>query len=332
MSKKLAFFICVMLVAVCLTAGCSAGIPTDKASEPSEEVLPNNLEKSETPAVSPAQPIVTTTLSETPKPTLTPKPTPRPTVTPKPTPEPTPEPTVTPKPYEVYEISAGSPFQYDVNGDGTEESILLSFETDEYAQSCLHISINDEQPIVVDNCSNCVVYLYSNTSGQLVLLISFDAGSDDYLTYAYRFMNEKPVQTGVFNGYVQDFGAAGVTLEGPIFTLGTWIAQCQFRLNDASELVPSDDGLWYIQRREYDEPLIVAKDLPVEILSNGKYEQKTLSPGTKILPLATDNVTVVIFELENGTQGKLAISRESYMVMIQGAEDIEWFDNIVYYG
>lgn len=281
------------------------------------------------PTVAAPEPTKTLEPTPSPMPSQTAKPSKAPETSPKQTkrPQPSPSPTERPRKPGIYNLEANKPFDYDVDADGENEAILCQKDGED-----LLVSVNGGEALSIRRGAPADIRLY-HVKDTVVLLVSYDPFSDDDTTLVMGFEENAVVETDIKGGRVEKIKNDVLTFNVATYTLGTYMGTRDYVLTEARELQPAGDGLFhYSKEHQWYKKLIVSKELPVALMDQGEYKPGTLSPGTSLLPLSTDEQTVVFFEQEDGTKGRLEITREDAFVQIQGSSDEEWFSNISYFG
>ncbi len=309
MTRQILTTICLMTAMIILLVGC--GETTISAD--TKEVTPTEI----IPAVSDPKVTATKQTASEPMPTSSPKP--------KKT-----EPPSEPEP-KVAALSKNIPYAVDLNGDGKKETVTITTGAGSgRGIATLTVKDNNGRESVVSNEGAFIsAYYLVNKSGACVV-ISMDAASDDYWSVVYRLDGTTPVEACNISGYIEKIDNTTVKVFDPVYTLGTWNAYRDYTFNDGFILNPSGDGLWHVT--ENDKLIVTSKELPVQLLENGAYKKATLKAGTEIRVIATDQQTLVLLELTDGRQGKIVITRDSWMVMIEGVQDEEWFKSLPYSG
>ncbi len=313
MLKKIFLITCLVAAVLTTVCGCIAVRPLEESQTPMDtEATASSEEATQTPG------------TPSPKPSETPEATPQPQISPAP------GETVQDlkQQYKAVELVIGEPFFVDLDNDGETGSITVYHIEEGFG--LVKLLVDDGGTIMYYEIGGGYpgsVYYYENSGGTGILL-SRDAMSDDYWFSVYRFDGTYPAETDGVSGLVEKIEGDQLEVFGYMYTLGTWEARRSYTLTDDFMLEPN--GLWQITRHDY--TLVTSKELPVRLLTDGVYVDGVLSPGTELWPTATDEKSVVLFETSDGRQGKLDITRESWMVMIDGIQDTEWFVDVPYCG
>lgn len=237
-----------------------------------------------------------------------------------------------PSPKTKVSLSRNVPYVADLDKDGKNETVTVSTVPQEGGRYAVRLSVRNsggkESGVSVGGVFMSA-YLCRSASGVPYAVISVDAASADFGISVYRFNGTAPVESCSVSGTVQEIGASGIKLFDPVYILGTWDAYRSYTLSGDFLLKPTGDGLWHVAEAG---SIVTAKKLPVELYSGGTYKAAELAAGTAIHITATDQKKAVFFKLMDGRKGKLAITRDSYRVMINGVEDIEWFESLPYAG
>jgi len=239
---------------------------------------------------------------------------------------------LTPSPKAKVALSLDVPYSVDLDKDGKNETVTVKKIPQEGGHDAVRLSVRDSggnESLVSMSGDFLSAYLFWNASGVPCAIISVDMASADYETTVCRFNGTAPVESCSVSGEVQEIGISGIKLFDPVYVLGTWDAYRTYTLSGNFLLKPSGDGLWHVTGTGN---IVTAKKLPVQLYKDGAYKSTELAGGTAMHITATDQKKVVYFKLTDGRKGKLAITRDSYRVMINGVEDIEWFEFLPYAG
>lgn len=246
-----------------------------------------------------------------------------------------PVPTVQADELRALELFLEEPFMADLNGDAREDSIVLTPATSEDGyREAVELSFRfgeKERTVQVSEGVFISAFVFTGGWGNSGILISVDLASDDYLTVGYRFNGGIPVQSCEEYGRVDGADGSLITIGGVVDVIGTHLAARQYELNSNIELSPAGDGLWRLNKGE--GQLVVARELPVEMIEDEKTSAATLKPGTTLTLTATDEKSFALFTLSDGSEGRINFTRSEWATtMIDGVEDFEWFEDVQYYG
>ncbi len=279
------------------------------------------------------------TPAETPKPTATATVVPTPassphisaTATTVPSPSKSPEPDRTPLP-EVTQMFPDISYTFDSDENGQPENVTLYVLEDAGDRPEIQLSVlSGAETYAANEGWFMSAYYMDFTGGQACVLLSMDAMSDDWWTAVYRLNGgTMPVMTDQTSGYVERLDGWSVTMVDNIDVLGTYNAQCEYQIGDSLDLKPAGDGLWHM--RENDEFITCLVELPVEFRADNSYKPGILEPGASSRFTSTDNETMVYFEGQDGSEGRLQFTREGGSLSINGMEDWDCFESLPYAG
>ncbi len=230
-------------------------------------------------------------------------------------------------------------YRADLNGDGEEENFILKIPElcpDEGARGQLSITIGDEDGgesfvLSEDFHSNANYLLETQQGARLLLSVENDIGRGKLLLF--QFQGFQPVRLDQISGWAMGWNeqTQSLRVRDDIDVLGTWEAEREYQLRE-DMLVPMDGSLWEI--KDTDKILTLSAPLEVELREeDGSYQFADLEIGTEMKVRATDRNSIVIFQLREGTLGRLAIDgvREG-RVIIEGESDEAYFQNLPYSG
>ncbi len=225
-------------------------------------------------------------------------------------------------------------FYIDLNDDGVDEEIIVSsVDDDGYGGDIIiEVSGNGEtNQAVVDWGYPMSALMAQTQSGDPCVLISADYASDDYWTRAVSFDGMAPVVHEELYGYAATVSGNEVVISSVADVLGSWSCHQRFELLDDFSLQPVTDRQIIIG--ELREPLVNIRELPVEMLEEGVYKEKTLDIGTAIYPVSTDGKTYLNFRLADDSQGRINFTRdaEHYWLLIDGLSEDEYFEGLEYW-
>ena len=257
-----------------------------------------------------------------------------------------------------YVVLPGEKPTFDLNGDGSEEIVYFDIAYDDvnYTETAmLHITGDGtaaEYEIELYMSNAYVMDL--DGDGVYEIFISGDAMSDDYVTVCLHYDGEQllPVlfedanrgensAENMFDyGYgmlmYADYGM--LVLTGSQDILGTYFGSRTFELRD-DMFVLADDGLWLFERDYMDDEswdyagLAPLQDIPVTFVTEGEESEGVIKAGEKFMVIASDKVSVVYFEMQDGRTGYFAVEPDTetgYGVKINGINEWELFEMLPY--
>lgn len=223
----------------------------------------------------------------------------------------------------------------DLNGDGENETIVIS-------------SVNNDNPEGNENISLGVLskeayreaYLregfYKSAAltrtkgGEVCVLIDwYDHVGISIYTTVCSFDGLAPVLHDSICSRIEDVDGTAVTLGDWADFIGSWNYTREYELTDGFELIPVSDVMISM---EDSEPLHTIRELPVEMLEDGGYVEKTLPADSLLYPITGDGESYMDFRLEDGRKGRISYTTgEGYMAAIGGLGESEYFDNVDYW-
>jgi len=250
--------------------------------------------------------------------------------------------------WQLIELENG---EYDLDGDGTNETVTFATDVDEYGDGLFTISVNDfvyEQtccglePVLYAMCVGNENYYYGT-----LLMVSEYGPSDDHYTYMTFYTNETLYTVGEIGALATEFS---VDSTGMITTtvranmIGTWFRPADFILANGYEWMEDGDGYYQyyriveVPRDIYPLGMIVTMnmDLPVYASSFDTAPSAVLYAGEQVVLTATDDVSrLYITSMTGETKGWVSIgATEEYYhcVYVDGKavfmDDV--FANILY--
>lgn len=235
--RKIINFCVVAIVICCIMAGCTSKTGQITVEKQQEKISVDNaaaeLPMEKTSPVATEEPTIapttSTSLTNTPTVSQTPMHTPVPTtVLTK-----EPQMTMVTQPYN-------EPYFADIDKDGEQEKITFIWIEERYTM-LMQVADGDEVEIAEVGGFETSLYYYTNADGDVGIMLSYDSGSDDYLTKVYTFDGTIPVEISAGQGCVVAADAEFVDFFDFVFVLGTWKAYSKFSFNEDFTLIPPDD-------------------------------------------------------------------------------------------
>lgn len=309
--KRISCFLTALVLTTALLAGCAADMPAD--------------------ALDSTQPAETVQIAG---PTDTPKtdalPTPEPTEEPK-APDALPEEPL-PEGGRAWTLTALD-LEENITFDPTEQgdaiTLFVYTTEDDYAVTTWVDIDGTAFKLDGENSVFCGAWLYMKNL-MPVLFAAVDFASDDYNLTAWRIEDGKPVKTGELPGTIEGATADGQLIVGsPVSVLGTWWTTRIYDVDATGAPVPVEDSLFEIVPVE-DGELRTTRPLSVEMLDAQGYKKAELPAGVVLTPLATDDVSLFYFILDDGREGRIKFERKEGEIFIGGKADVECFETLWY--
>ena len=198
----------------------------------------------------------------------------------------------------------------DITGKGDAAQISVTGRNDELS---LHVEgVGVEQNMFIENAYFVAAYYVQleggeSFAGDRYALISYDIGSDDYLTNVYRFIAGEVVYLGNVFGFVAYVNDDIIRVYDFIHAIGSWSAQRDYILTPAGPMDPYNGEYLILHDRVY-RSMTTAEAIPVQFLENGKYVNDTLPAGEIIDFMATDGRTYMKFTTLDAREGIIAFT------------------------
>lgn len=257
--------------------------------------------------------------------------------------------------FDAVELVPGESAVLDLNGDGTEESIMLEVAYDE--ETCMEtatLSVDADE--IWSRVWSCVFDAYIadvDGDGVYEIFMTGDEASSDYTTCCLQYTGDgcmavlfADANRGENTGEYLDYGygmVAGmadgiVTLCGSQDVLGTYFGSRQFALADG-RFEFADDGLWQFPR-DFEDPelwesysvLTATAEIPATFITDGLDNAGVIAPGEKLVITASDKSSVAYFTMQDGRIGYLGIAPnvESWGSLVNGVPEEEIFESVPY--
>ncbi len=180
-------------------------------------------------------------------------------------------------------------------------------------------------------------YLLGLADGRSFVLLDADYASDDYVTFLFEITDGELVE----QSRLEDVSLQSATVSAEQFhlrvhvdVLGSYDSFMDYGIDDAGTLqatsdfyeIPTDDSDWHL--------ITVTKEVPVTM--DG--QETTLSAGTQIRIIGTDNQETAYFRVEDtGAEGSITYvqgdgAEDTYTLYIDGISEYDYFDMLPYAG
>ena len=257
-------------------------------------------------------------------------------------------------PLASFALLDGVPVEADLDGDGAmEELTFRTFPDEEASEDSAEVAVSDGEASGL--WQSGLLYAADayiadlDGDGVIEILVCGDEMSADYETWclhwvdgglaALPFADASRSGTGegyadVGYGYVYAIDGGSVTLCGSQDVLGTYFGTRVFTLTDGVfEL--DDDGLWHFIIDEYawDRALLPTQDIAATFVADGVQTEGAIPAGTRFIVTASDKVSVVWFETEDGREGFFAIAPDTeagWGSLVNGIPEGRLFETVPY--
>ncbi len=222
--------------------------------------------------------------------------------------------------------------------DSLDTLEVLAEYKDEYSDAEISLRVNEETMDIGTFARLGDAYFLRTEAGRSYVLLDTDYASDDYVTFVYEVTDGTVKETDRAEGVsLQDgnINTEKLRLSMHLDVLGSYKGFMDYALNDAGKLeqqqeifeIPAETSPWGL--------LTVTKELPVTMDEGG---QKTLSSGTSIRVIGSDNQGTIRFRVEGTEQeGSISYTRgngtdDEWTLSIDGVPETEYFESIPYAG
>lgn len=257
---------------------------------------------------------------------------------------------------EPQPLEQGVTLTVDLDGDGTEESVLWEMAAGQY-EDVLMVTVTGASgartTYPTDILWGGVVYVVDlNGDGAMEILLSGDVMSDDYFTWCLQYQNGRLVEVlfpdcgrGEVSGayYKQGYGLItrvgkySIELTGSQDVLGTWMASRRVSLEYPGRFEFCDNFVWERSfNDESDEDMweysALTVSAPIHYYGEHGCEDGILNPGEKIYVYSTDK-SVAHFVTPEDVLGLLLITPNhdrGWGWLVDGIPEDECFNNLLY--
>lgn len=254
-----------------------------------------------------------------------------------PTPDPTPAPAPTEPPvsYPIL-VPVGQEIAADLNGDGAEETLCVSLETDAYGGLRAHLTVNGTDMTGAMNeaagsidCPDPDYYAVADidASDDLLELAIQDWGpSSDYCTHFLRWDGSGLSGLGAVEGMIRNTGTqqADLIFDGKgtvssyqrLAVLQTWWADVDWRIGETGVFAPVPQDVYTAKHLT---PVTVTADILGYAAPDAGSASRTLAAGTTLTVTGTDNASWVRCTLEEGKE-----THEELWLRLTGESDYKY--------
>ncbi len=236
----------------------------------------------------------------------------------------------------------------DLNGDGVEETLEYHVVDGDNEYAYIAIAGTDTVFAPKDYFFNTDMFTVDvDGDGKIEIFLYGDVASDDYYTYVTHYENgtfvelsapdiNRGINTDAYNpyvyGYVVGIGENTVRFSGTQDVLGTYAMERTLALV-SNRFEIADDGMWIRSDAGDDvweyQGLTLLQELTLTAEDGSDI---VLHPGEKILPIASDKVSVVQFTTEDSRVGtaEYAFSEDEWVSYVNGISERELFEAVHY--
>ncbi len=213
------------------------------------------------------------------------------------------------------ELKANVAYPVDLNGDGSIEKIALNYREADSEQSnstILSITLQSGKRLSADFKDSYFesAFLFRKGTGKIGIFVCMGEDNDICETYVYVLSGDVLKKTAEAGGFVEKITDTTVRMyDYAEFWLN--LTYRDYAMNGNFELVPSGDKKWHLPGGpgwDSSDAHAALVELPAEFKQkDGSYKTGKLSVGEEVMLTATDQETVIDFEMEDGRTGKIAI-------------------------
>jgi len=246
---------------------------------------------------------------------------------------------------EPQDVTAYLPFTIDLDGDGiTEELDLLVADSGEYT-GCYHLIVRTE-----DNKASVGTFIRNNAAvwvgdldadGTAELFVSGDFASDDYITYALRYVegtltplyfddaqlwNDESTTRKYTYGKIVSVTAEQIEIRETFDVLGSYAGSLYYAFADGSyELINET-----IVFADNSFVLTTTQEIPVIFLAPDSETEGTLPVDTQLTIKGTDIFGNVYFQTADGTAGYIVLTLDESGCGFHKIGELDEFDCFAY--
>lgn len=229
--------------------------------------------------------------------------------------------------------------EYTLPGNESGHTLYIKeYESDTYGENKIEIK--------TDVCTESIsqgwifveeAYIIYDSLGRCFLLVSADLCSSDFKLYVYRIENGnlKKLQelSDVWINESSSIGEQKMILAKQLQVLGTYNGYKEYCFDESGLLCTEDDIYDISDQYSMSQVLTISKELPV-ILDG---QESTLSVGTKIRIIGTDDNGIAVFQIDGtDTKGEIRYitgdGTNTWGNVINGIQDYEYFEFLPYAG
>lgn len=244
-------------------------------------------------------------------------------------------PSAAPALWQALDISG--PFEADLDGDGTPETIEAVADEETYTA---RVTITKDGVAHTDEGVSMRMFLEAHLGdaktgdGHVELYLMGDEASSDHVTLIYRLMDGQLQKTEIYGVVTDTDGSGEVDVGAVVDVLGTYGASCRYALQDDFTFALCTPYTLQSDAEDWDWRKIVVKrdGLPVQALPGNTAAE--LPAGTELLLLETDEASYAIVENKAGERFSIAISesQDLWGWEIGGLQEENWFEELRYAG
>ena len=258
-----------------------------------------------------------------------------------------------------YAVAENEELTADLDGDGTEETLMwqIAYDEENYVETVI-VSVYGEGKGAdyLDVLYMANVYVLDiDGDGVQEIFITGDQMSCDYVTFCLHFEDGKLLpalfedanrgensEDALFSygyGLLLEAADGKVVLNGSQDILGTYFGSRTFELKD-DMFVLADDGLWLFERDYMDDEsweyagIAPVQDIAVTFVdADGNETEGVVKAGEKFMVTASDKVSVVYFVMQDGRTGCFAVEPDTdagWGIKVNGVNEWELFEELPY--
>lgn len=228
--------------------------------------------------------------------------------------------------------------QMDVNGDGAEDDVCLSWEDDPEAYtSKITISVNGSETSCTEYGSYYRAWVLQDADGNGWCYVELTQDNDWTLIDVFDLTGRLPSFAGEMSGMSMSepvTSPENFAMTVHIDLLGTYFSTRDYHLGEDG-MPEGNVGYFTLSGCGPDGYMTSVRELPAvlyETMDGPEGEKTTLPAGTRFYPRRTDGESWVMMELEDGSFCRIDLEKEDYLHTIDGVSEYDCFEQIYYAG
>ncbi|MDO4296521.1 MAG: DUF3298 domain-containing protein, partial [bacterium] len=241
---------------------------------------------------------------------------------------------------DVLYLGSNGTVNWDLNGDGSKDSITFSSMEDDMNYQLITLQVNDKELSKKLDGYSAKAYLLCGQNGSNYLYVELGTDNDYRYLEVFDLNGEEPSLIGETElGSFYDLyptSSRDFLLASHMDVLGTYYVYRSFTLGEDGmpQLVDGVYRLYGYQTGKYDHVLTAKRDIPAwKENADGSEERTVLPAGSHFHLRETDGESYVKGILDDGESYRISIEKSSeWGHNIEGVFEEECFDGIMYAG